>query len=110
MPSLDTASILLRFRELHGLMRDAIYAHVGATSLEAMSSAQRYEGGDVIYALDTRGEEILWPYCEAWGRQTPFLLVCEGLPEGRQLFGTSDASSAQFVLICDPIDGTRPLM
>jgi hypothetical protein len=110
MPSLDTASILPRLRELHGLMRDAIYAHVGETSLETMSSADRYEGGDTIYALDTRGEEILWPYCEQWGKQTPFLLVCEGLPQGGQLFGTNDISAAQFVLICDPIDGTRPLM
>lgn len=110
MPSLAPASLLPHFRELHGLMRDAIYAHVSQTSLESMSSAERYEGGDVIYALDTRGEEILWPYCEKWGQQTPFLLVCEGLPEGRQLFGTGDISGAQFVLICDPIDGTRPLM
>lgn len=110
MNSLDTAAILPRLRELHELMRDAIYAHVSVTAIETMSSADRYEGGDVIYALDTRGEEILWPYCERWGQQTPFLLVSEGLPQGRRLFGTNDISSAQFVLICDPIDGTRPLM
>lgn len=107
---LDSSQFLPRLRELHALLRDALHAHVAQTALETMSRAARYEGGDTIYALDTVSEEILLPFCERWGQQTPFLLVCEGLSDGRRLFGTGEISSAQFVLICDPIDGTRPLM
>ncbi|HEX8466011.1 MAG TPA: hypothetical protein VF627_15460 [Abditibacterium sp.] len=111
MPNpLDSTHILAQFRELHGLLRDALYAHICSASLESMSSPDRYEGGDIIYKLDTRGEEFLLPFCEKWAKKSPFLLVCEGLPGGQQLFGTNDISSAEFVLICDPIDGTRPLM
>jgi hypothetical protein len=110
MPSLDSSVILPQFRELYSLLRDALHAHISSASLEAMSAPDRYEGGDIIYKLDTKSEDILLPFCDRWAKKTPFLLVCEGLPDGRQLFGTGDISSAQFVLICDPIDGTRPLM
>ena len=110
MKPLDSHFFLPHLRELHTQMRDAIHAHVSRASLESMSRAERFEGGDIIYALDSRGEEILFPWCEKLGRTVPFLLVCEGLGEGQQLFGTPEISGAQFVLICDPIDGTRPLM
>jgi len=107
--------LLARLRELHDLMRDALHAHLKETAIEIMSVETEVRGGDTIYALDTRGEEILLPYCEQWGQQTPFLLIAEGLHEsglgeGHQLFGCTRVEDAQFILICDPIDGTRPLM
>lgn len=108
--SLDSTLFIPRLRELHVLLRDALHQHLSQTSLEEMSAPARYEGGDTIFTLDSKGEDVLVPYCENWGKQTPFLMVCEGFPEGRLLFGTNEVSSAQFILICDPIDGTRPLM
>lgn len=99
-----------RLRALHITMRNHLHAHLKATAHEERSAVAALQGGDTIYALDTKGDEILLPFCEEWGRESPFLLVAEGLPEGRELFGCTDASAAQFILICDPIDGTRPLM
>lgn len=114
--TLDPKPLLARLRTLHAAMRDHLHAHLRSAAIEEMSRATALQGGDTIYELDTRGEEILLPFCQEWGRDTPFLLVAEGLPgqeeaeSGRQLFGCTDAQAAQFILICDPIDGTRPLM
>lgn len=111
----DSTQLLSHLRELHDLMRDELHAHLKQTAIEVMSQETEVRGGDTIYALDTRGEEILLPYCERWGQETPFLLIAEGLHEsglgeGHQLFGCTRIEDAQFILICDPIDGTRPLM
>src|SRR6185503_21225815 len=107
---MNSNHLLERLRTLHFAMRDHLHAHLKTTVLEEMSRATSVQGGDTIYALDTKGEELLLPFCEEWGREIPFLLVAEGLPDGRQLMGCSTQADAQFILICDPIDGTRPLM
>jgi fructose-1,6-bisphosphatase/inositol monophosphatase family enzyme len=113
----NTDQLLERLRELHNAMRDALHAHLQQTAIEVMSAATEVRGGDTIYALDTSAEEVLLEFCEQWGREIPFLLVAEGLNEeqstlgpGRQLFGCSQVEDAQFIMIVDPIDGTRPLM
>jgi hypothetical protein len=110
LPALDSAGLLHRMHGLHELMRDGLRERMLQDSLESLSRPIRYEGGDTIFSLDTRGEEILLPYCKEWARETPFLLICEGLEGGRLLLGTTDEALAQFILICDPVDGTRPLM
>src|SRR4028119_1483536 len=102
--------LLSRLRELHIALRDHLHVHLKAAVIEEMSAVATFQGGDTIYALDTKGEEILLPFCEEWGRETPFLLIAEGLHDGRQLFGATNDEDARFILICDPIDGTRPLM
>lgn len=107
---MDSNQQLERLRTLHIAMRDHLHAHLKITAVEEMAQATALQGGDTIYALDTKGEEILLPFCEEWGRDTPFLLVAEGLEDGRQLFGCTRDEDAGFILICDPIDGTRPLM
>jgi hypothetical protein len=107
---LNHDGLICRLRELHTRMRDQLHAHLKSSALEDMSAATGLQGGDTIYALDVESDAILMPFCEEWGRATPFLLVAEGLPEGRQVFGCSDPEAAEFILICDPIDGTRPLM
>lgn len=107
---LDHDSILHRLRALHRAMRDHLHQHLRTTAIEQMSAATELRGGDTIYSLDTESEEILYSFCEVWGRDTPFLLVAEGLPGGSETFGCSQPDQADFTLICDPIDGTRPLM
>lgn len=108
--NMDSQHLLEQLRQLHIAMRDHLHAHLKNATLEEMSTVAAMQGGDTIYALDTEGEEILLPFCEAWGEATPFLLVAEGLPDGRQFCGCKSLADAQFILICDPIDGTRPLM
>jgi hypothetical protein len=117
---LDPAPLLDRLRELHLAVRTRLHAYIGEQSrrnaLDEMAEVAVIQGGDTIYQLDIHAEEILVPFCEAWGRETPFLLVAEGLPhvegleEGEHLFGCDRIEDARFILICDPIDGTRPLM
>jgi hypothetical protein len=110
MNTLPADQLLPRLRQLHLLMRDGLRAHQSSTRIEEMSRAAHIQGGDTIYAIDLHADEILLPFCETWSREMPFLLVAEGLPAGRHLFGCNDISQAQFMLICDPIDGTRGLM
>jgi len=114
MNTLDSDSILPRLRALHRAMRDQLHAHICAAAksqtLEHLSESHGVQGGDTIYKLDSRGEEILLPFCADWGNETPFLLVAEGLENGEELFGCRSRDDAEFILICDPIDGTRPLM
>lgn len=110
MNTLDAVPLLARLHSLHEAMRDHLHAHLCSAAIEEMSAATSVQGGDTIYALDVHSEEILLEHCALWGEETPFLLVAEGLPNGRQLFGCNRAEEAQFILICDPIDGTRPLM
>lgn len=107
---LDPTQFLPPLRAFYAQLRDTLHAHVCKSAIAEMSAASHYQGGDTIYALDLESEAILLRFCEVWGQQTPFLLICEGLPDGRRLFGTREISSARFVLVCDPIDGTRPLM
>jgi len=107
---IDHQPILERLHRLHREMRDHLHHQIKTIAIDELARATALQGGDTIYELDTRGEEILLPFCEEWGRETPFILVAEGLPEGRERYGCSSDEEAQFILICDPIDGTRPLM
>lgn len=107
----DPAARLSRLLDLHTAIRDRLRAVLARGELERNASTAREDGaGDTIFALDLDAEEVLLPFCERWGRSECFRLVAEGLdPEGR-VFGTPGASGPEFVLIADPIDGTRGLM
>lgn len=67
--------------------------------------------GDLSYAIDEPAEEIVLEFCAEWAEKCRFLLVAEGIEDGRRMFpeGTAPAD-AEFVVIVDPIDGTRGLM
>lgn len=82
-----------------------------ASAPEDLARPGPTRGGDVIYALDARVEEIVTAAMEMWARETPFLLVMEGLPGGAAMWPPSaPRSAAAFTLVVDPIDGTRGLM
>jgi fructose-1,6-bisphosphatase/inositol monophosphatase family enzyme len=80
----------------------------------AMSDVARDDDadGDVIYFIDEKAEELLFEECEAWGRETPFVLVAEGIPGNgwRPFPENTDPADAAFFLVVDPIDGTREIM
>ena len=60
------------------------------------------EGGDVTFAIDERAEAFMEEFLAAHAPEVAFYSEDRGLVE--------PAGSAQWVLVVDPIDGTRPAM
>jgi hypothetical protein len=95
-------------------VRDMIVASrktVGLNEIGRSSSA------DTIYKIDTEVDPILESFCQEWGRQTPIVVVAEGLEDqqghevqSRVFPSTARESDATIRLIFDPIDGTRGIM
>lgn len=101
-----------RLRRMQTLLRDRLLQAIAAQAVDIAEPAPSFDGGDTIYRLDAVAEETLLEACEEWGRQEAFILVAEGISaDGRRVFpegaGPDDAS---WVLIVDPVDGTRELM
>jgi fructose-1,6-bisphosphatase/inositol monophosphatase family enzyme len=96
---------------LHDEVRDEIVTATERRALDQLSSIDRDEEGDTIYAIDVIGEAVVTRFAERLARECAFVLVAEGLPGGRRTYpsGVSDAS-ADWWIIVDPIDGTRGLM
>lgn len=105
-----------KMRLLHVLMRDDLLTHLRAqeeANEEAtLAGVADVRGGDTIYTIDAHSEEILFAFCEEWAKEAPFVLISEGIEDaGWRTFpeGASTAD-AQFLMIVDPIDGTRNIM
>ena len=80
--------------------------------VEALAQVAKDAGGDIIYSIDAEIEEWLLEFCGEWSQRNRFILIAEGLGEsGRQAFPSdTTGEDAEFYVIVDPIDGTRPLM
>ncbi len=101
-----------KLRALHLRLRGRLMDAMRRQSVDALSAVAAARDGDTIYAIDEKGEDALFEFCEEWGRELPFVLIAEGLPgRGERVFpaGASERDAA-FRLIVDPIDGTRGLM
>lgn len=99
-------------QRLHRRIRDAVVRAFRERSSDELAGVAGDDGGDTIYGIDRVSEEVL---LEELGAQAAVLgglvLVAEGLPGGRVVLPRgSDAASARYVVIVDPIDGTRGLM
>ena len=79
----------------------------------------RDSAADTIYKIDTDVEPLLEEFCREWAKQTPLVLVAEGIEvdeeyggeEGVKIFPEgAKEEDAQIRLIVDPIDGTRGIM
>lgn len=68
--------------------------------------------GDTQFRMDKIAEDVLISFCEKWSDELPLLLIAEGLSgDGCCVFPHgSDRRDADFVVIADPVDGTRLLM
>ena len=97
--------------ELHDEVRDEVVSATERRHLETLASVDRDHDGDTIYAIDVVGEEVVNRFAGALGATHSFVLIAEGLPGGRRCYPKNgNESSADWVIIIDPIDGTRGLM
>ena len=107
----DPRALLDPLLELHGRVRDEVVAATERRQLEALSSIDRDEPGDTIYAIDVVAEEVLTRFAARLSREHAFVLVAEGLPGGRRCYPEGcDEAAADWWIVVDPIDGTRGLM
>jgi fructose-1,6-bisphosphatase/inositol monophosphatase family enzyme len=102
-------SIVEHLRELQRQIRQKIITGRGEPNLDRVSHTT---AADTIYQLDLLIEPVVEAYCEIWGRETPLVLIAEGIePESGRVFphGTRQ-EDAPLRIILDPVDGTRGLM
>lgn len=99
-------------RRIHAHIRDAVVAACEASALEQLAAVTGEEGGDTIFAIDRVSESVLLAHFSELAQTYAFRLVAEGLGEsGVHDFPDGVAEQdIQFVIIVDPIDGTRGLM
>jgi fructose-1,6-bisphosphatase/inositol monophosphatase family enzyme len=104
--------LLAFIKRVHQHIRDSVVAACEATAIEQLATITGHEGGDTIFAIDRISEDVLLAQFAELGQLIPFRLVAEGLGES----GVHDfpigvsPESLRYVVIVDPIDGTRGLM
>lgn len=94
-------------------VRDVI---IESRQRQGLHEVDRSSSADTIYRIDAVVDPILESFCEEWGRETPLVLIAEGLEDaaGNEIemvfpHGTP-ADKAEIRVIVDPIDGTRGIM
>lgn len=103
---------LTKVRALHQHLREEVRAQLLQRSSDWLAQATESAGGDTQFRIDVRVEELLLQTCREWAQKVPFVVVAEGIPGDGWLVlpeGT-DLSDARFIIIVDPIDGTRMIM
>ena len=105
--------LLEPIQNLHRRIRQDVVDACERSSVAVLSRVAHEEAGDTIYAIDRVAEDLL---IEEIGRtiaarDAPVVLVAEGLAGGEvRVPAGSGTSAAKWVIIVDPIDGTRGLM
>jgi fructose-1,6-bisphosphatase/inositol monophosphatase family enzyme len=105
--------LLAPIQDLHRRIRDDVVRACEGAAVTALSGVAREDEGDTIYAIDRVAEHML---VGEIGRtiaslEAPVLLVAEGLEGGEVVIPDgADRAAARWVIIVDPIDGTRGLM
>ena len=105
--------LLEPIQALHRRIRDDVVAATERAAFDGLSRVHADDEGDTIYAIDKVAEDVLIGEVDRAIARVfgGVILVAEGLPGGRVVLpaGTS-ASDAKWLVIVDPIDGTRGLM
>jgi myo-inositol-1(or 4)-monophosphatase len=83
---------------LAGALRAEVVPHLGGDA--ARAHAGEAEGGDVTFQIDARAESFLERFLAARAPEVAFYSEDRGL--------VSPGGEAEWVLVVDPIDGTRP--
>jgi fructose-1,6-bisphosphatase/inositol monophosphatase family enzyme len=108
-----THPLLASVQALHRRIRRDVVAACERATTAALSGVVREEEGDTIYAIDRVAEHVL---VDEIGRtiatrEAPVRLVAEGLAGGEIVVPEdADRAAIRWVIIIDPIDGTRGLM
>ena len=98
---------------LHRRIRHDVVETCERAAVDSLSVVARDDEGDTIYAIDRVAEHLLTQAVEQTmaTRDEPVVLVAEGLPGGETVLPEgADRTLARWVIIVDPIDGTRGLM
>jgi hypothetical protein len=98
---------------LHRRIRDEVVRACEQAAWGTLSKVAAETEGDTIYAIDRVAEhELVAEIGRTIATQKePVLLVAEGLPDGEVVVPQgADRKTARWVVIVDPIDGTRGVM
>jgi fructose-1,6-bisphosphatase/inositol monophosphatase family enzyme len=112
----DPRPLLEPILALHGRVRDEIVAAGERQQTETLSAVDRDTPGDTIYAIDVVAETVLETFARTLAQEHSFVLVAEGLQGGRRVYargapeGAPHGDAIDWLIIVDPIDGTRGLM
>ncbi len=109
----NAQNIVDRLRSFQRTVRDMIVSSRRDSDLHEIS---RSSAADTIYKIDTEVDPLLEAFCEEWSKETPLVLVAEGIEneKGEETaitfpHGTREQDAAIRVIV-DPIDGTRGIM
>jgi Inositol monophosphatase family len=105
--------LLEPIQSLHRRIRDAVVHACEGAAVGTLSAVATEAAGDTIYAIDRVAEHELVAHIgrRIATREEPVLLVAEGLQGGEAVLPErADRETARWVIIVDPIDGTRGLM
>jgi fructose-1,6-bisphosphatase/inositol monophosphatase family enzyme len=93
---------------MHCAICAVVRKHMAEQELDALSRVERDGPGDTIYQIDVEAESVTEGFLRTFRKRHSFGLVAEGQ------YDLDDAASAtadtQWLVIHDPIDGTRGLM
>lgn len=109
----NAADIVARLKEFQSTIQKMI---IESRRLTGMHEVTRSSAADTIYAIDAEVEPIMEDFFETWGKETPLILVAEGLEgqggveEARVFPSGATEAQAKLRIIVDPIDGTRGIM
>jgi fructose-1,6-bisphosphatase/inositol monophosphatase family enzyme len=105
--------LLEPIQALHRRIRDDVVSATERAALDRLSDVHADDEGDTIYAIDKVAEDVLVGEVDRTIARVfgGVILVAEGLHGGRVVLpeGTP-GSAAKWLVIVDPIDGTRGLM
>jgi hypothetical protein len=111
----NSQQIVDRLKAFQATVRDVVRKSHGSGG--GLAEVSRSSSADTIYKIDTEVDPILVQFCEDWARETPLVLVAEGLegPDGHEVDSRvfpagAKEDEAVIRMIVDPIDGTRGIM
>jgi fructose-1,6-bisphosphatase/inositol monophosphatase family enzyme len=104
--------LLEPIRILHRRIRDEVVRACEEAAVATLSGVATEAEGDTIYTIDRVAEhELVAEIGSIATEEEPVLLVAEGLSGGEVVVPEgADRKTARWVIIVDPIDGTRGLM
>lgn len=108
----DIHELFKPIKKLHETIRARVVETCENSSLNQLSEIVADDEGDTIFAIDKVSEEILVEFFEREiASKVPIILIAEGLENGKIILPrTAQEDDCKWIIIVDPIDGTRGLM